>query len=555
MFTAMKLRLCRSFGVFHCLTQGYSLLTGTSQRRVLQTIEPAGIMNSFFSMNPSVCYSIKSSSPSIDDIHLNKRIISIRKVDEQLELFDSVKHAIDIVNKVTILYCIAKIIGKDEKQKLVLQKEREKAREGQNSRYVELLENISKDISECKSKGLVNVMWSLGKIEEKNHKLVQFCEKEILSRDILALNNAGICQIVSGCANLELTASHIFRHLEEAILNGHLEISTFDNQLLSAILLSFAKAENGSLGLFRVFLEEILSRDFLKIDNHALAEFVWSFAKRGFKADRLFRRVEGEIIRRGTHEFNNGSFIQILWAFSKAGKGSKHFFTFLDDQLLSRGVNKFLNVHLLEIVWSFAKRKLTKAKVFELVKKEVLKRSVHKFQSHELLLILWSFVSARRHDNQLVAHIERELCSRKITDVTNGDLSQVAWSLGRAHKSDSELFDIIEREAFNRGVREFTMKEKRMLMRGFIEAKRGSKEFYRLLVSSFSASDFNNLHGGQLCECVWCFSRAGVESDTQLQALEKEILIKGRDFFSQKQAAFLNKSFKKLGRGNQDLFK
>ena len=551
-----------SLRIYPFLTQKYSSCALKEPPTLHSTLwpslrmsKPRRKLNSLYFTNPPANYSIKSPLPSVDNIQLNRRILSVKTVEHQLDLFDTVKHSVDTVNKVTILYSIAKIAERDAKQKKALEQERERAQQKQSSSYMELLESISLDISKCQLKGLVNVMWALGKIEEKNHKLVQFCEREILSRDILALNNAGICQIVNGCANLDLTTSHIFRNLEEVILNGQLRIATFDNQLLSAILLSFAKAENGSVGLFEVFLEEIQSRDFLIIDNRALAEFVWSFAKRGFKAEKLFHRVEGEILRRGTHDFNNGSFIQILWAFTTAGKGSKQFFSFLDNQLLSRGVDRFLNVHLLEIVWSFAKRKVTKAKVFDLVKKEIFKRTVHKFQSHELLLILWSFVSARRHDHQLVAEIESELYLRGVNHFRNGDLCQVAWSLGRARKSDSKLFDLIEGEVFQRGVGEFTMKEKRMLMRGFIEAKRGSKELYELLVSSFLAKDFCGLHGSQIYECVWCFSRAGVKAEAQFHALEKEIVIKGRDFFSQKQVIFLKKTFKKLGKESQELFK
>ena len=93
-----------------------------------------------------------------------------------------------------------------EKQNLVL----EQQRNSQDNTYMDLLESISKDISKCKPRGLSNVIWALGKLQEKDHKLVKVCEKEIISCDIVAFNNANICQIMNGCANLNMTTSEIF---------------------------------------------------------------------------------------------------------------------------------------------------------------------------------------------------------------------------------------------------------------------------------------------------------------------------------------------------------
>lgn len=502
----------------------------------------------------AICSSTKLSFTSREDIELNKTIRSLKTVQEHLELFDTVKIPVDMINKVTMLYIIAKITARDGKQRKFLEREKQKSQRGQSSTYAELLKSLSTNISNCQHQGLANLMWALGKIEEKDHTLLQVCENEILSRDIKTFNNAGICQIVSGCANLNLTTSDIFLNLEEVILNGQLRISTFDNQLLSALLVSFAKTGNGSGELYDVFLEEILSRNFWKMDSRALAEFVWSYAKKEFKADKLFYRVQDEILRRGTNDFQNTDFIQILWAFGKGKKGRKQLFSFLDEQLVSRGVERFHNVQLLEIVWSFAKSNVTRAEVFDLVKQEVLNRTVHKFQIHELVLILWSFVSAQRHDEKLVTEIESKLYLTDAKTFDSGDLCQIAWSLGRAGKSDSKLFYVIQAEVFQRGVSEFTTKQKCMLMRGFIEAKRGRKEFYELLVDSFSVNDLCNLHGSQICECLWCLSKAGVEAEDLFDALEREILTKGKSYFRKKQVVFIMTIFKKLGKSNRKVF-
>ena len=84
-------------------------------------------------------------------------------------------------------------------------------------------------------------MWALGKIQERDHEVLHVSEREILSRRIVAFNNAQICQIVNGCTSLNLTTSNIFTMLEEAILNEEVNIHNFENRELSGILLSFCK--------------------------------------------------------------------------------------------------------------------------------------------------------------------------------------------------------------------------------------------------------------------------------------------------------------------------
>lgn len=489
--------------------------------------------------------------PSRNCINLNTKIRLLNTVREQLKLYETVKNSMDIVHRVMMLYRIAKIIEKDQDQVLVLEKEREKSRQGQKSSYMELMESVKRSISACQPHGLANVMWALGRLVERDHQLVKVCEKRILSCDMASFNNAGLSQIVTGCASLNLRTSEIFCKLEQDILSGHLEIFAFDNHLLSALLLTFAKTENGSLELFGVFLKEVLSRDFLWFDSRALASFVWSVAKKKFNAKNLFHRVQEEIFQRGTKDLHNAEFVQILWSFTKAEMGSREFLSFLDDELLSRGIELFENVQLVEVIWSLAKNEMTKSRVFDIVKAEILVRGINAFQIHELVLILWSFVSVKKHDQVLISEVEGKLCTSDVKNFDNGDLCQIIWSLAKAEWKESKLFDIIEAEVFARGTSQLTTEEKCMLMRGLIEAKRGSKRLYKFMVNSFSASDFRNLHKGQILECLWCLYMSGVEAQTLFDALEKELLTKRNYDFNRKQVAFLETLFKKDWKGNQ----
>ena len=499
-------------------------------------------------------YSTESSPMFSDEIQYNSFIMSAKTVEEQLTLFESIKSSVSLVNRITVLFNIAKIIQRDKQQQQALEQEREKVEQNQSSVYMELLESISRDTSKCEPRNLANVLWALGKIKEIDHQLVQICEKEILSRGIKAFSPVDISQIVNGCCSLNLTSTEIFPKIQEAILDVQVKMCNFENRDLAAILIYFSKTSNGSIELFDAFLEEILSRDFSMIDSCHLAAFVWSFARKERTADTLFHRVEEVILRRGTSDLKNVEFIQILWAFRSMQKGGEQFFSLMDSELAQRGLKSFANYELLEIMWSFGKINV-KGQIFDLAKKEVSSRGVHKFMIHELVLMLYSFVSDLGHDVKLVSEIERELCSRDAKQFCNHHLCQAAWALGQARRWESKLFDAIETEVLQRGVQELTMKNKCMLLRGFLEAKRGSREFFDLLVSSFSANDFSNLNRVAICEVAWCLSNVVADVESLFDVLEKEILTKGKKYFRQKEISFIKYSFRKVGKGSGELFR
>ena len=490
---------------------------------------------------------LKSSRPTKVKMIIERKIMSLTTVKELLKFFTEAKYVAETVNKIAILYSIAKIIEEDEEQKEVLKQ--------QKTTYMELLDSISKEVSNCLPQNVATLMWALGINQVKHPKLFHLCEKKILSQDTSVFDNEKICQILSGCSNLNMVRSEIFPKFQEAILNGEVRICDFEYHQLSGITVSFAKTETGSTELFEAFLEEILSRDFTMINSHPLAEFVWSFAKKAVEADELFDRVEEEIPRRATADLNKSSFItKILWAFAKAGKGSKQFFDYVENDLISHGVEKFSNVELLDIVWSFGKSTFTKAMVFDVVNEELLKRGAQTLHTHELVMFLLSFFAAQRHDHSFVTEIESELCLRNGKQIGTTQLCQVAWSLGRMGKASSRLFDLIQAEVIQRGLRKFSKEEKFLLMRGFIDACKGSKKFYEFLFSSFSEKDFSSFTAKDLFEFAWCFSEAGVEPGIVFDALEREILNKEKDYFSQIQVMSIKKSFQKVGKGSKELF-
>ena len=107
----------------------------------------------------------------------------------------------------------------------------------------------------------------------------------------------------------------------------------------------FAKSDGCAVELFDIFLEEILSRDFLLMDSADLTLLVWSFAKK-LNTNTMFDRMEKEILRRGTANLERRDVVQILWAFSKAKKGGKQLFYIMDNEL---GTNICSRIFLGEI--------------------------------------------------------------------------------------------------------------------------------------------------------------------------------------------------------------
>ena len=532
--------------------------TSWSSPKILNQREPRKISSYF--LKPSVVHFSCRPRPSKDHIKMNKAILSLKTVKEQLELFERIKNSANIVNRVTMLYNIARITERNGNQSQVLEQENGKSIQAFNTAYLTLLDSISKDIAKCQPRALANAFWALGRLGEKDHELVQVCERAILSRDFTAFGNAGICQIVSGCINfLDLPATEISSTLQESIRNNQLKLPNFDSWVLSTMLMLFAKSDGCAVELFHIFMEEILSRDFLLMHSTSLAYFVWSFAKKELNADTLFDRVEGEILRRGTANLKRRQIVRILWAFNKAKKGGKQFFDIMDNELASRGVEAFGNSALLQIVWSFATRDVTNARVFDLVKDEVFNRGVGMFKTRELVLILYSFVFAQRQNIKLVEEIESELLSGDVEQFDNGHLCQVAWSLGRARKSDSKMFDVIEESVFQRGLHQCSKSEKFMLLQGYMEAKRGSRKLYEGLQVSFLKSCFSDLTATDMYALAWYFSEVEnftgplINTGQLFDTLEREILTKGKLFFTEQLLKPIKKGFRKVGKGSKEL--
>jgi len=114
----------------HCLTRlfpsrafkGFRNLSQTlwSSSKILQQSEPRKF-GSYFT-RPSASF-FSSQPRSSEEVKNNKVILSLKTVKEQYEFFESIKNSMTIVNRVTMLYSIAKITMRNGNQRRVLEQD------------------------------------------------------------------------------------------------------------------------------------------------------------------------------------------------------------------------------------------------------------------------------------------------------------------------------------------------------------------------------------------------------------------------------------------------
>ena len=358
-------------------------------------------------------------APRLREKEIQKEIRSKNTVGDLLDSYLSWKDEGSLKNNVTLLNYIAKIAvrSKGKETNEVLEEERKKSRDGKESAYMKILDFISENVSSSNdycSSNLAIVMWSLGKIQEKDHILVKVCEEEIILHGITAFNQQAICVLIlTGCADLRLKHSRVYQQVEEAILTGEINLDLCENHYLSGILSSFSKVGCGSLELFEKLGDNLVQRDFTSFEDKDLGHFLHTFAIMGIFPDQLFNQMEKEILRRTPNNLSLPVLTKILQAFTLANKGSEELFTLFEQQITAQRIkDSRLHLHCLcWITWAFATRGMTQSKVFQLVAEEMSSRGLHKFKMRGLSLCLYSFVSSENLSQEHLRKLETELFS------------------------------------------------------------------------------------------------------------------------------------------------
>lgn len=409
----------------------------------------------------------------VRELELNKEILSRRTVEEQLGFYKSWKDQASLTNRITMLHHMAKIVQKHRVQAEVLQREKEKVLHGEKSGYIEILDFIADNILSCKSQGLANILWSLGKLKEHDHRLLKVCLKEISFHDVTFFYKAEVCQILNGLTELKVKDSPVFKQVEEAIVNGKIKISRCENRQIVGILTSFIKMGYGSEDFFQTFEAEVVERGFIEFHNGEMTQVLRAFAMMEIPAESLFNKAEKEILRRSPFKLRRTELLTILKAFAMAGEGSEKLFAAFDSEIITRRVKDYYSLPLCWIIWAFATRRMTSCKVFKAVAHEIYQRGFNNLENGELALCLYSYALSEIPCGEFLKALEAELTSRDLETFGSIELCQVVWACAKAGLLDPKLLQDLEGKIVQQIA---SQSEGSVTVEGFLGAETGSQE-------------------------------------------------------------------------------
>ena len=102
--------------------------------------------------------------------------MDLKTINELLGLFETSKESFDIVNSIHVLHAVAKIVWKDAVERQELQTHRGASKQGR-SVFRELLNHVADNVTSLDKKHKDDIIWSLDKIQETNHRLYQMANK------------------------------------------------------------------------------------------------------------------------------------------------------------------------------------------------------------------------------------------------------------------------------------------------------------------------------------------------------------------------------------------
>ena len=108
--------------------------------------------------------------------NVKQKIMALKTVSELLDLFETSKKSFDVINSVAVLHTIAKVVWKDSVERNELQKHRGSSPQG-CSVFRDLLNQIADNVTNLDKKHKDDIIWSLDKIQEFNHRLYHMANK------------------------------------------------------------------------------------------------------------------------------------------------------------------------------------------------------------------------------------------------------------------------------------------------------------------------------------------------------------------------------------------
>lgn len=469
----------------------------------------------------------------IEEAALSEIIFAMKNVPGLFEIFENFKGTVPMVqrHRVEIFYCVTNIAMGELEQKELLTSELNQ--NGKKSLFLELLDQITKDISESSERDLAFILWSVGRLKDivgEMNDLVHACEAEILSRDLKAFDIAAVNQILTGLAACHKRESEIWSKLEKSILSGEIKITDFSNTELVGTLMGFSKARSVTSELFQHYREAIESHKLPSFKDFELSQMVFAFAKKGVEAEKLYSYTEQEILLRGIKGFLDKNLFLIPWAFAncKSNRRYDQIFQLIDEKFVLRGVQGCPNGVISNLVWCFSKVGLYDAEIFDVVKNEVLVRGVESFH-RDYPQLLWSF--ARAKGNAYPGLNDKIVSWFLSTDLSTNhtkDLCLYSWCFQKLGITSESVYQALEMELLQRNLSRIKFEQLDQLVSGFVFAKRGNRKFFEHLEAVFLKFNLSTLNTSEVVRLLRLFSKMEFKVSEFYHIAEKELLQRGK---------------------------
>lgn len=241
------------------------------------------------------------------------------------------------------------------------------------ARWLSLLLQIHKVLSELEAQSLTDVIWSLAVLQHRDQRLL-----------------AGLCH-------------QAFRRLEE-----------FAPANLAMTSWSFATLQYRDDMVVKRLNRQILGR-LGEFEAQSLANVAWALATMRFKDDVLMHHISREALRK-VDDFSAQHVANTAWAFATLGRRAELLFAGLESvaivQLQDFAVD-FVPLDLALCAWSFAWLEHAQAdsNLLRHIVPVALRR-LNEFTSQQLANMLWGFDHANFKDSDFYAEIARWCCAR-----------------------------------------------------------------------------------------------------------------------------------------------
>ena len=249
--------------------------------------------------------------------------------------------------------------------------------------------------------------------------------------------------------------------------------------MLAEIIRALGKIRGQQHSILQACEEEILHRGVSAFDLKSLVQILVALSSLIPAGTKFFEETEKAILS-GQLElgsFDERAIAQTLLSYARTNNGSTELFSHFSDEILKRGLCCFKNNDLIQSLWSFSKKGFKDDNLFDQAEVELLLRKGQSdlSKSVDVAMALWAFAFQEKGSDEFFKRMERKILTSDVKTFQNDELCKVVWGFGKAGIPCRFVFSLIESEVLRRGIQMFSLENRKMLLEGFLHAKRGEK--------------------------------------------------------------------------------